>query len=357
MNKLRSWLAVALLLVTPLLGSLPVVAQSTNRPFVIGGLQVKPGEMGAGYLAVPERDGVGTSVPFTVLHGARPGPVLALIAGTHGYEYPPILALYRLKKMLAPSQLSGTLILVHIANLPSFQKRTIYYNPHDWKNLNRVFPGDPNGTLSQRLADVLTREVVNRCDALIDMHCGDGNEALIPYSYWMVSKDARLNEETKRMALAFGIPHIIIDDTRTQDPADSKYLGNTAILRGKPAVTTEAGYLGRSDEEDIQRNIHGALSVMRLLKILPGEPELCSAPVWIDKYEVVTSKWDGLFHAAVPMGHYVVAGQKVGVITDYLGDVKEELKAPFSGVLLYIINTPPILRGEPLFEVGRLKEK
>jgi predicted deacylase len=357
MNNLRILVSVVLGLLVLGLGGPAAGAQTPVRLFVIGGLEVRPGEMGAGFLAVPEKDGVGTSVPVTVLHGAKPGPVLALVAGTHGYEYPPILALYRLKTMLAPRDLAGTLLLVHIANLPSFQKRTIYYNPHDWKNLNRVFPGDPNGTLTQRLADVLTREVVNRCDALIDMHCGDGNEALIPYSYWMISKDARLNEETKQMALAFGLPHIIIDDTRTQDAADSKYLGNTAILRGKPAVTTEAGLLGRSDEEDVQRNIRGVLSVMRLLKILSGEPELCSAPVWIDKYEVVYSKWDGLFHPAVPMGHYVVAGQKVGIITDYLGEVKEELKAPFSGVLLYIINTPPTSRGEPLFEVGRLKEK
>jgi hypothetical protein len=357
MNNLRVFVLGVLVLLAPSPGTPAAETQAPVRPFTIGGLEVRPGQTGAGYLAVPEKDGVGTSVPVTVLHGAKPGPVLALVAGTHGYEYPPILALYRLKKMLAPGDLAGTLILVHIANLPSFQKRTIYYNPYDWKNLNRVFPGDPNGTLSQRLADVLTREVVNRCDALIDMHCGDGNEALIPYSYWMISKDARLNEETKRLALAFGLPHIIIDDTRTQDAADSRYLGNTAILRGKPAVTTEAGLLGRSDEEDIQRNIRGSLSVMRLLKMLPGEPELCGAPVWIDKYEVVYSKWDGLFHPAVPMGHYVVAGQKVGVITDFLGEVKEELKAPFSGVLLYIINTPPTSRGEPLFEVGRLQEK
>ncbi len=70
------------------------------------------------------------------------------MAGVHGYEYPPILALYRLKEMIDPQSLSGTLILVHIAHLPAFQKRIIYYNPDDWKNLNRVFPGDPQGTIT-----------------------------------------------------------------------------------------------------------------------------------------------------------------------------------------------------------------
>ncbi len=150
--------------------------------------------------------------------GPEEGPTLALVAGVHGYEYPPILALYRLKTMIDPKALTGTLVLVHIANPPSFRARTIYYNPFDGKNLNRVFPGDPNGTLSQRMARVLTTEIVEKCDALVDMHCGDGNEALMLYSYWMISPRADLNERTKAMALAFGLRHIIIDDTRGPIP-------------------------------------------------------------------------------------------------------------------------------------------
>ncbi len=325
--------------------------------FTIGNMRIKPGETVSGYLTVPEKDGVGTRIPLSVIHGSRAGKVLALVAGVHGYEYPPILALYRLKEMVEPENLSGTLLLVHIANLPSFQRRTIYYNPHDWKNLNRVFPGDLEGTMSQRIAAVLNEEVVKRADALIDLHCGDGNEALIPYTYWMNSDDPGLNDLTKAMVLAFGIPHIIIDKTRTKDPADSRYLGNTVILQGKPAITTESGYLGRSDEESIARNIQGIFGVMRFFEMIPGAARPVSEPVWIDKYEVVYSKWDGLFEPRTEMGYYVREGQIVGVITDYLGNLKEEIRAPFSGILLYIIGTPPTSKGEPLFEVGRILEK
>jgi predicted deacylase len=160
-----------------------------NDPFQIGDLKANSGEIKSGYLSVPEKDGIGTAIPLTIINGSKEGKVLALVAGVHGYEYPPILALYRLKKMIDPQSLSGTLILVHVANLPAFQKRIIYYNPDDWQNLNRVFPGDPQGTISQRIAHVLTEEVVKKCDYLIDLHCGDGNEALIPYCYWMLSGD------------------------------------------------------------------------------------------------------------------------------------------------------------------------
>ncbi|NTV82238.1 MAG: hypothetical protein HGA24_12570 [Candidatus Aminicenantes bacterium] len=325
--------------------------------FVIGGARVKSGSRASGTLAVPAKDGAGTEIPYTVIHGAKKGPVLALVAGVHAYEYPPILSLYRLRDMIDPKTLRGTVLMVHIANLPSFKKRTIYYGPDDWKNLNRVFPGDIGGTMSQRIAAVLNEEVVRRADVLVDMHCGDGNEALIPYTYWMISGEKKLDAKTRELALAFGIPHIIIDESRTKDPKDSKYLGNTAILQGKPAITTEAGFLGRVDEESIGRNVQGVMSVLRHLEMISGDPGPAADPVWIDKYEVVYSKHDGLFAPRVEMGYYVRQGQIVGTITDYLGGWKEDVKAPFTGILLYVIGTPPCNAGEPLFEVGRVKEK
>jgi predicted deacylase len=331
--------------------------EEENVRFVVGDIVVEPGEMRSGYLHVPEKNGIKTRIPVTVINGSKPGGILALVAGVHGYEYPPILALYRLKENIDPATLSGTLILVHIANLQSFQKRIIYYNPHDWKNLNRVFPGDPEGTISQRVAYVLKKEVVDRCDYLIDLHCGDGNEALIPYTYWMISGNKNLDELSKKMALAFGIKYIIIDQSRTKDLSDSKYLGNTAVLFEKPAITTESGYLGKTDEESIVRNTKGILSVMRLIGMIKGEPEMVRDPIWIDKYQVVYSDADGLFYPQTEMGYYAQKGEIVGYLTDYLGNVVQELRAPFSGIVLYIINTPPANKGEPLFEIGSILDE
>jgi len=352
-NMIRAAISLYLLLGLSLLS----VAYERNDMIRIGNLEVDPGKSKSGYLSVPEKDGISCFIPVTIINGSKKGKVLALVAGVHGYEYPPILALYQLKKKIDPQSLSGALILVHIANMHAFQKRIIYYNPDDWKNLNRVFPGNPQGSITQRIAHILTEEVIKKCDFLIDLHCGDGNEALIPYSYWMVNGDRKTDEISKKMVLAFGVKHIIIDKSRTKDIAHSKYLGNTAILHSKPAITTESGYLGKTDEESVIRNIKGILSVMKLFKMIEGEPEFVSHPVWIDHYEVIYSNLDGLFYPQTKMGYYVTKGERVGYIADYLGNVKEELRAPFSGIVLYIINTPPINKGEPLFEVGRIKEK
>lgn len=348
----RSLRNIILSVIIPCAFFAAILVADENNTFGIGDIRVSSGEMKSGYLAVPEKDGLATSIPFTIIHGAQKGKVLALVAGIHGYEYPPILALYRLKEMIDPGELTGTLILVHIANLQSFQKRIIYYNPYDWKNLNRVFPGEPDGTISQRIAHVIKSEVVDKCDYLIDMHCGDGNEALIPYTYWMISGDESQDRISKEMALAFGIKHIIIDKSRTKDLTLSKYLGNTAVLLAKPAITTESGFLGNMDEESIVRNVKGILNVMKLFKMIEGKPEMDLDAIWIDKYEVVYSDADGLFFPLTKMGYYVKKGEKVGYLTDYLGNVIQELRAPFSGIMLYIIHTPPANKGEPLFEVG-----
>ena len=108
---------------------------------------------------VPAGPDPGTQIPITTIRGAAPGPVLALIAGNHGYEYPPILALQRLRTLIDPARLKGTVIMVHVANMPSFLGRTVYFSPVDGKNLNRVYPGRKDGTVSERIAYSITTEV------------------------------------------------------------------------------------------------------------------------------------------------------------------------------------------------------
>lgn len=332
------------------------VFQSERASFSIQGESILPGQSEFVSLQVTEVDGREITIPVTVIHGPKPGPVVALVAGVHGYEYPPILALYKVKELIKPTDLKGTLLLVHIANLPSFQRRTIYYNPYDWKNLNRVFPGNNQGTVSEQIAYVLTEEIVRRCDYLIDCHCGDGNEALIPYTYWMVSGKDTFDQRSKELALAFGIDKIIIDNTRSQELANSKYLGNTAVLLGKPAITIESGYLGRSDEADVDRVVEGAMSVLRHLRMIEGQPTYVSNPTWIDEYQVVYSEHDGLFHPLKKMGEKVAKGEKVGYLTGYDGQKIAELFSPFEGIILYILGTPPANKGEPLYEIGHVKK-
>jgi predicted deacylase len=178
---------------------------------LVGPITAQAGAKASGDIQVPAAKDEATTIPITVIQGAKSGPVLALIAGNHGYEYTPILALQRLRERLDPQQLSGTVILVHVANMPSFLRRTIYYSPVDGKNLNRVYPGKPDGTVSERIAYQITKEVIERADYLLDLHCGDGNESLRPYSYWDVNGGgAAIVEKAKQMALAFGLDHIVM---------------------------------------------------------------------------------------------------------------------------------------------------
>lgn len=330
-------------------------AWAQPRSFTVGTLVAEPGTRASGFLEVsPGADG-GARIPVTVIHGAGPGPVLGLVAGTHGYEYSPILALQNLPLQVNPRELAGTIIVVHVANLPSFLGRTIYYSPVDGKNLNRVYPGRRDGTLSERIADTITRQVIERVDYLVDLHCGDGNEALRPYTYWTPSGTPEVNEASRQMALAFGLDHIVIDNERSSDPKNSVYTSNTAITRGKPSITTETGMLGRVDSEGTDLALRGVFNLLRHFKMLPGEPRRVEHPIWIDRNEVLRSPATGMFHARVQPGQTVARGTLFGVLTDFFGGVLQEIRAPFAGVVLYVVATPPVNQGEPLGMVGRVR--
>jgi uncharacterized protein len=329
------------------------LAAQAQAPFTLGGATASPGAVASGELKVPALGNEpGTTIPFTIVNGVRPGPVLLLTAGVHGYEYPPILALQRLRKTLDPKELSGRVILIHVANMPSFLKRTIYYSPIDGKNLNRVFPGKADGTISERIADVLTRDVIRRATHVVDLHCGDGNESLRPYSYWITTGDRAVAEEGRLMALAFGLDHIVIDRSRPTDPAASSYLSNTGVTRGKPALTIESGSQGATDEESVARIERGVAGVMKHLKMIATGPDPVANPYWIGRNEVITSKATGLFYPAVQRGQTIAQGALIGRITNFVGVTLQEIRAPFAGEMLYVVRTPPITKGEPVAMVA-----
>lgn len=319
----------------------------------VGGVTARSGEKVSGYLVVPDGVDPGTRIPVTVVHGARSGPVLALVAGTHGHEYPPILALERLRARLDPASLSGSVILVHIANPATFYGRRIYLSP-DGKNLNRVYPGRADGTLSDRIAFAITTEVIDRATHLVDMHCGDGNESLRPYAYWQVTGDAALDEAGKQMALAFGLDHIVIDRERPADPDRTLYTSNTAVRRGKPAITVEYGGVGLADEAAVHAQEKGALSVLAQLGMLQAPSLRVEKPLWIDRSQVVVSPATGVWHPLVEKMQNVDAGTLLGRVSDPFGNVLCEVRAPFAGEILYVVATPPVSEGEPLGFVGHL---
>lgn len=322
-------------------------------PLTVGSAVARPGETVSGFITVPAGVDPGTEIPVTIISGIRDGPVLALIAGIHGSEPSPIVALQRVRAQVDAAALNGTVIIVHVANLPSFTHRTIYRGPWDQKNLNRVFPGWPDGTASERIAHAITTLVIDRCDYLIDMHSGDGNEALRPYSYWnQLGQDSGVDAKARDLALAFGLDHIVIDRGRPRDINASVFCSNTAHVRGKPAVTTEAGGVGVPTEEMIVVNVQGALRVMRHLAMLPGPRELVAHPRWIDPAEVVVSPGTGTWHPAVHADDHIAKGAPLGRLTDYFGGDAVDVPSPMDGTVIYVVVSPAMAAGEPVAMVG-----
>jgi predicted deacylase len=320
---------------------------------VVGSVTARPGEAASGWLEVPDGVDPGTRIPVSVVHGAKPGPVLALIAGTHGYEYTSVIALPRVLARLDPSRMSGSVILVHMANPPGFYGRRIYYGP-DGKNLNRVYPGRLDGSNSERIAHAITTHVIERATHVADLHCGDGNESLRPYSYWQVSGQGEVDAASKEMALAFGLDYIVVDRDRPRDAARSMYTSNTAILRGKPAITTESGGLGLMDEAAVAAQERGALSLVAHLGIMAAPSARLSRPVWIDRSEVLLAPATGVWSPTVERTQAVAAGALLGRLNDPFGRQLAEIRAPFAGEVLYVVATPPVTEREPLAFVGQI---
>lgn len=336
--------------------SISGLAVAQEEIFRVGSMQARPGEAVSGYLEIDALNDAGTRIPVSLIRGSKPGPVLALIAGTHGYEYPGITALQRLRQLIRPEELSGTLILVHIANPPSFYGRTIYYSPADGKNLNRVYPGKPNGTLSERIADSITRNVIEQSDFLVDLHAGDGNEALRPYVYMPVTGNGDLDKACRELALAFGLDHIVIDAGRVEPADASIYTDQTALSRGIPAITTETGQLGSNDDHWVDLALNGVENVMRHLQMIDGAVVPNRAVVWLTGYQVIQSPAAGIFRAAVRDGYAIARDGLLGILSDPFGRKIAEIRAPFAGIVNYVVSTPPVSEHEPVAMISRIRQ-
>jgi predicted deacylase len=227
-------------------------------------------------------------------------------------------------------------------------------NPVDGKSMNRFYPGNPDGSQTERVSWQITKQVVERCDYLIDYHGGDLDENLRPYAYWPKTGDMKHDATTREMVLAFGLDHIIVTSDRPKDPNVSRYLDNTANTRGKPAIAVEAGYSGTVRPEDVQLLVNGTLSVMRYLKMLPGAATPVEHPVWIGKIDTVASDQRGVFYALVERGTYVAQGTKIGYVTDYFGRMVQEATAPAAGVVLYVCGVPSMKKGDTVANIGEI---
>lgn len=328
---------------------------SDAQPFAIGDQSVAPGTRADFHLPVPAYgDERGTFIPVTVLHGAEAGPVLASVSGVHGFEFPPILAAARLADRINPSELSGTVIIVRVANIPSYEGKSPHLNPVDGKNLNRSFPGSPIGTSTERIADVISREIVARADFLLDLHCGDGAEYLEAFVGVYGGPLATNFEQALAIGRGFGFPNLVRYTMNTQAQIDTgRSLNRQGVATGIPTVLVEFGENGRRDEKFVQGIVTGVENALSILGIW-DKPQR-NVPEVLRLFEGTTATkamHSGLYYPEDPARRYWWKGDLIGVIRDYSGKEVQRVYSPVDGYALYGITGPPVRAGMSVATIG-----
>jgi predicted deacylase len=321
----------------------------------VGTATARPGQRATGVIQVARGVDAGTDIPVIVINGARSGPMLAMVAGAHGTEYASIIALHKLARSVDPAALTGSVVITPLLNIGSFSQVVPHLNPVDGKNMNRFYPGKPDGTQTERVSWAMTKQVLEKCDYLIDLHGGDLDENMRSYAYWADTGKDALDSTSRGMVLAFGLDHIIIQRNRTPPSAGAPItVTRYAQMIGKPAIAAEAGHAGTTLPEDIDALVDGSLNVMRHLKMLPGAAPLVERPVWIANATVVTADREGVFYPLARPEAYVAKGMRIGYITDFAGEKVADVTSPVAGVVIYIRAIPSLKKGDNLVDIGEI---
>ena len=277
-------------------------------------------------------------LPFGVVEGAKEGPCLLVTAGIHGSEFCSIEAAQRLLDT-DPGKLSGILLVLPIVSLASFWKRSIYLMPGDGRNLNRMFPGRRDGSVSERLAYWLVTEAFSKADAYVDLHGGDLNEALVPFSLYREG-DAR----SEALGKTFGLPILIA----------SSYEGFTvaaASMHGVPAIIAEVSGNGLWNDTTVGELSDGLARVMHELGMVEAAPKP-APPISPMTLTFVSSPRQGLWYPYQTIGAKVAKDQPVGEIRNLLGRCEDVIGSPRAGRVLFQMTSLSANEGEALLGVG-----
>ena len=282
----------------------------------------------------------GLDVPALDITGTTDGPLLTLIAGVHGCEYASMAGLRKWANTLPGRELSGRIQAIPVLNLPSFRARTPFVVPDDGKNLNRCFPGDPGGTLADRIAYDTFTKVITGSDALIDMHTGDMVEALQPFALY----DAGTAEARARdMATAYGLGYVI-----RQEPGPDRAVAGTtsasAAEIGIPAIIAEAGGCGLVERKAVEAHVRGLDRVLALLGMSESPQQEAAAPiVYLKRFLWLRCRDEGWWEPTAWVGDAVTAGQVIGTVSSLDGtQTLETITAPADGVLMFITSSPAV---------------
>ena len=299
-------------------------------------------------------------LPLRIISGQKDGPTLALTAGVHGSEYCPIVAAYKIANEIQPSELKGTLAVIPLVNKAAFESRTRAINPVDGVNLNRAFPGRPDGSISYQIAHAVFTELISKSDAYIDMHGGDLMESLIPYAVYSETGNESIDKKSKDMARSFGIKHIWCTPSARAKGGDTTEGGPwaprgvtfaEAAAAGIPGMLAEAGEDGKLDLENVKILYNGVINVMKELGMIGGKSDMTEEPIISRRCIFIGARRGGIFYSFVRAGDKVKQGQLLGEIRSLDNDLLEQVKAPFSGILLAVVNNPSVKISDDIYEL------
>jgi uncharacterized protein len=293
----------------------------------------------------------GLDVPVVELAGAQDGPLLTVIAGVHGCEYVPMAAVREWTAGLEQREIRGRIRAVPVLNVTAFRARSPFVVPQDGKNLNRCFPGDPAGTLADRLAYAAFTELITGSDAYIDAHCGDMVEALEPFALY----EAGPAEAAARdLALAYGLGYVI-----RQEPGPDRAVSGTssgaAAQAGIPGITAEAGGCGLVERPAVETHLRGLNAVLDHLGMtVPADPAPAAAePALLGRFLWLRCGRAGWWAPAVTAGEQVRAGQALGTVSSLDGsDLQETITAPADGVIIFMTSSPAVADDGLLLGLG-----
>lgn len=310
----------------------------------VGALAAGPGEKryGVNEFAVQGR---AYQLPMWLINGSAEGPTLVVTGGVHAAEYASIAAALDLGRSLAPATLRGRVIVVPVMNLPAFTARSIYVNPLDGKNLNRVFPGNAAGSASEQIAAWVFSNVIAQADYYVDLHGGDLVEALVPFTIFFRSGDTQVDDVSLEMAKVFGIEYLVCSET----PGSTFCAASRA---GIPSILAESGGQGIWTPADVGLLTDGLNRLMRHFTLIPGAPPERVACTLLEQFLWLRSDHDGFWYPAVPVGEVVKRGQDLGCVKDVEGHVLQTASSPADGRVLFIVSSLAINRTDPLLAVG-----
>ncbi|WP_309084630.1 N(2)-acetyl-L-2,4-diaminobutanoate deacetylase DoeB [Chelativorans sp.] len=270
-------------------------------------------------------------IPICVIRNGR-GPTALLTGGNHGDEYEGPVALYDLARTLQPDQVSGTVIIVPAMNYPAFVAGT-RTSPIDKGNLNRSFPGRPDGTVTQKIADYFQRELLPRADLVLDFHSGGKTLDFLPFAAAHILADKALERKAFAAVEAFSAPWSVkmleIDAVGMYDTA--------AEEMGKIFVTTELGGGGTARAETVRIAKRGVLNVLRHASIVKG-PVDRQVTRWLDMPSddcFSFAEVDGLLEPMIDLGGEIAKGATIARVhpVGRTGQAPHEIKSKMAGLL------------------------